>query len=143
MKKTRRRPFLILMSLAVLLLAGIIVFSVTFEVVRTRQVVRQDCQPATLDYASYSPYCLSFVREERGLEFRGAYYVVFVGKESDNDLNQAYGYRDGWQFFSSDRAAIETRLKAARVQWQPEGISLEAEGGLKIFVQKSDFTGGR
>ena len=110
----------------------------------SNRVIWQDCQPPTVAYGSFDPYCLSVVEGSRDwsglllLNVKRRYYL-FIGRGKDAP---AYGHYVDFTFtFGGDD--LSAFIKASKVEWTPNGVTFTAKTGHALFIPKSAFIGGR
>lgn len=106
----------------------------SLEIPLSSPVVFRDCQPATIDYKSYGPYCGGLVEKhlvgKKQCELR-------IVKEPDS---VAEGYGHGV-------TVIEAACPAnPALSWTESGVTLEydtASGRAHLAVPRAAFVGGR
>ena len=129
------------------LLAVVIAGGVTFTLVSafsrpTHRLLWQECQPATVSYDDFDPYCLSVVEGDVNWVFmplnprRHAYLFVARGTAVPG-----YGhYLDyGPQLYGDP----ERYLSDVTLDWTAEGITFNEPTGHRLFIPAEQFTGGR
>jgi hypothetical protein len=109
----------------------------------SNRVVWQDCQPQTIAYGSFDPYCLSVVEGSRdwgGLPFSVTRrYFLFIGRGTDAP---SYGHYLDFTF-TFDGDDPDAFIKASKADWTPDGITFRAKTGHALFIPKSAYIGGR
>jgi len=108
----------------------------------TRQVVWQSCQPDTISYDSYDPYCLAVVEGDVNWTFMPLtvmrHHFLFVGRGTEIGYGHYVDYSP--QFSAYDKAEY---LAGVQLDWTVEGVTFIEPSGHRLFVPADMFTGGR
>ena len=131
--------------LAVLLVSTLSVFlSFVVTIVMnapSHRVIKQWHQPKEVDYKSHDPYTVSVIEgaiDWNNLSFPRRHYL-FIGRGADAP---SYGvYLD--HTFQAGFEEVDVYIGQSTVEWTPEGLTFVEASGLRLFLPKARFIGGR
>src|SRR5690606_11411217 len=84
------------------------------------------CQPVSITYNSYDPYCLYVMKQQQTLTSK---YIIFIGKEDDPSYGHQLNFPTAYVVSNEEFEKIE-------VQWTTEGIELITFYGTKLYIPK-------
>ena|SRR5258706_8347800 len=126
--KNKYRPFIISLSIIVLLLLTIIMAELSgFS--WSRKVLYQSCQGDYVKYSGDNIYCLSIYKEQYTMSKK---YFIFITVKGVNDYGHFLNIPIEGEFY-------ENELQKTRVIWAVDGIELTFTTGHKFFVPKQTF----
>jgi hypothetical protein len=115
-----------------------------FALGRSDRVIWQDCQPPTINYGSFDPYCVSVIEGSRDwsrlpftVERR---YYLFIGRGTDAP---AYGHYLDFTFVIGNDEDPDAHIQTSKVHWTQDGFTFVAKTGHSLFVPAKAFIGGR
>lgn len=104
-------------------------------VVWSKKELLRSCQPETINYNSYDPYCLMVYKLYRPLNQE---YLVLIAKKVEPN----YGFMAA---FPNPTVINEEReVSSSIVSWSQDGVTIETDiQGLRLFIPQKNFIGGR
>lgn len=126
---------IIIIETLVIFLLGFILITEILKLNWSRKEVFVNCQPGSVEYDSYDPYCILIV-DNTGM-FRTT-REIWVTKSIDHNYRYRINYPD--DFYVWDKK-MEMELDS-HIVWDSEGISIGIYD-LVIVIPKEKFIGGR
>lgn len=124
-----KRSYLILL-LVILIFAHIAFFFGT-RGYYTRKQLSETCQPSSISYKSWDPYCVIFY-EKQGI-FNKVYEIGVYKEKAKGDYGHSIIY---------DTLDLKD-VRQTQINWTEEGIELTFDSGHKLTIPKKSFIGGR
>lgn len=90
----------------------------------------KSCQPDTISYNSYDPYCAAVLQQ-------GSKYSIFIGRNADDF--PSYGHR---LHYPHNMIYIQSR-EEERFEWSEAGVTWYGGLGHILFIPTDGFTRGR
>jgi hypothetical protein len=112
----------------------------------TNTVVWQTCQPDSVMYDDFDPYCLSVVEGAADMQFvpfrMGRVHYLFVGRGTGAP---SYGHYVAYtpQYVHFAPADLADYLTEAAVEWEADGLTFVEPSGHRLYIPAEMFTGGR
>jgi hypothetical protein len=109
------------------------------------RIIWQSCQPDGVKYGSFEPYCVSVVEGEMipyilspPWDWPRRHFLYIA--PGPYDAAPSYGcYLD----FPIRSQSDDDIRASSNVEWSNEGLTIVARSGIRIFVPKEAFIGGR
>ena len=98
----------------------------------SRTEIYKSCQPESVDYQSWDPYCLWVYTEQETL---GTKPLVVIAKKADPD-----GVFHGLYY---PYVLNEQSVSEINVTWNESGVEIINSSGFTIKIPKKSFIGGR
>jgi hypothetical protein len=97
------------------------------------RILYKDCQPKSIIYKSYDPYCLSIIELDLTLSKNN---IIMISHNGDNIYGHILSYPES-------HLVNESNIQKTITDWDSNGINLTCYSGHKIFIPKKLFIGGR
>jgi hypothetical protein len=117
----------------IIILASILFLELT-HITASRKEIFINNQTEGINYNSYDPYSL-FIIEKKVNFYSKPEYELWITKSGNEDYGYMIEYPAGFDL-------KEGKVQNSKVTWTQEGIEFE-NNGLKIFIPKEKFIGGR
>jgi hypothetical protein len=99
-----------------------------------REEVFTDCQPDSINYNSYDPYCVLIIDK---VQTFGIKREVWITKSIDHNYGYVISYPSSYYYTWDEKVTMGTSI-----DWNSEEVSININD-LTIVVPKEKFIGGR
>lgn len=120
-----------LFIILVILLGSVLLEALGFTWSRETQYT--SCQPPEINYSSFDPYCLYLIKRNRTL---GSQNIIFISKKLDPEYGTVLYFPEAGVIGPKERKEIN-------VSWTNDGIFVETNSNLRLFIPAKNFIGGR